>query len=180
MNEFLSYEYTIKQKCEGFLLAKRICLVAIYVLCVLILLGLAVITRIFAPFLALVPLSMWILIYFTWRYVDVEYEISAISGVLTVSKIYGGKSRKKILETSIKNMIAILPYDEKNYQKALRFSPDTEYRAISSESAETVYFALFEIDDEKNKKAIFFFEPDGENGKILKIMKFYNAAAMTQ
>ena len=177
MNEFQSYEYTIKQRCEGIVLAKRICLIAIYMLCVLILLGLGFITRIFVPFLALVPLCMWILIYFTWRYVDVEFELSLVSGTLTLSKIFGGKSRKRIFETCIKDMVAILPHTEENYEKVLRFSPTVEYRALSSDSSENAYFALFL--SEKEEKAVLFFEPDGENGKILKIMKFYNASAMT-
>ncbi len=178
MNEFQSYEYTIKQECEGVILAKRICLIASYALVALIVLGLGIITRIFAPFLALLPLSLWILVYFTWRYVDVEYEISVVSGFLAMSKIYGGKSRKRVFETRIKDMTVILPYSEKNYEKALRFSPTVEYRALSSSTAEDVYFALFE--DEKEQKVIFYFEPDGKSGKILKIMKFYNAPAMTE
>lgn len=158
-------------------LAKRICLIAIYVLCVLILLGLGFITRIFVPFLALIPLCIWMLVFFTWRYVDVEFEISLISGTLTLSKIFGGRSRKRILEVRIKDMVAILPYTEENYEKVLRFSPTVEYRALSSNSSENAYFALF-IND-KEEKAVLFFEPDGEYGKALKIMKFYNASSMT-
>ena len=178
MNEFQSYEYTIKQKCEGMVLAKRICLIISYVLVSLIVFGLGVITKIFVPFLALLPLSLLVLIYFTWRYVDVEYEISVVSGILTMAKIYSGKSRKSIFEVRIKDMTAILPYNEKNYEKALRFSPTVEYRALSSANSGNAYFALFE--NEKEEKAIFFFEPDGENGKILRICKFYNAPSMTE
>ena len=177
MNEFQAYEYTVRQKQDASLIAKRICLIISYVLVAVGFLLAGVTTRVFVPLLALLPISLWIFVHFTWRYVDVENEISVVSGILTISKIYGRKTRKTIFEVPIKTFVAISQYDDNADEKIRRFAPEICYEAISSDSANN-YFALFETEDEK--KAIFIFELAGEYGKILKIFKFYNSAAFTR
>ena len=122
MNEFQAYEYTVKQKKDMSLALKRICLVASYLLAAILLVALGVITRVFIPLLALLPISLWIFIYFTWRYVDVENELSVASGILSVSKIYGRKSRKTIFEIPIKSFTTIARYDDAASDKIARFA----------------------------------------------------------
>jgi len=70
----------------------------------------------FLPILCFIPLTIWILVFFTWKYTQIEYEYSFFSGKLTVSKILGGRSRKKMTEV----MILIFP---------LCFSIPTETRS---------------------------------------------------
>jgi len=178
MNEFQAYEYTVKPRCDRALLVKRICLIVSYALLAVLVLALGVVTRIFVPLIALLPISIWVFVYFTWRYVDVEFEISVTSGVLTVSKIYGRRSRKTVFEAPIKVMSTIAPYTDENAEKIERFAPKISYSALSSSNSENAYFALFETEEEE--KAIFIFDTDGEGGKILKIFKFYNSVAFSR
>ena len=172
MNEFQTFEFTATQKTHGIWLVKKIALILAYVAFVITVLIVGFLTRIALPLLAFIPLSTWILIFLTWRYVSVEYECSMTSGHLTFAKIYGSKTRKVIFETEIKAMTLIAPYTDEYIKKAEEFCPTVEYSAISSPKADNQYFALFENKD--SKKAIFIFEA---NKRCLDIMKYYNSTA---
>ena len=172
MNEYQTYEFQTHQKTYGIWIIKKICLLLLYVSFVIIAFTAGFLTRIFLPFLALVPVLTWILVFFTWRYVDVDYECSMTSGYITFSKIYGSRSRKRVFETSIKSMNLVAPYTNEYIDKAIRFSPTVEYNALSSPKAANQYFALFENED--GKKAIFIFEADKRS---LEIFRFYNPSS---
>ena len=172
MNEFQTYEFTTRQKTYGMWIIKKLLLILLYITFVLTAFIVGFITRIFLPFLALVTLLTCVLIFFTWRYVSVEYEYSMTSGHITFSKIYGQRSRKCIFDVEIKSMSLIAPYTNEHIDKAIRFAPTVEYNATSSPSADSQYFALFE--DHNGKKAIFIFEA---TKRSLEIFRFYNPSS---
>ncbi|MBE6594295.1 MAG: hypothetical protein E7644_00710 [Ruminococcaceae bacterium] len=178
MNEFSTYEFVVKQKSEGKWLLGRIGLIALYVLYVLTLLLVGLQARIVVPLLALIPITLWILIFITWRYVSVEYEYSITSGVLTFTKIYGGRSRKRVLELPLRDAVRIAPLDNSmEADRAQHYKPEREFSAISSLRAPDIYFILFELDAERNKdkrRAILYLEA---TQKALHIFKYYNASA---
>lgn len=174
MNEFQTYEIITHQKSEGIWIFKRIALILLYIAYVITAFTLGVMTRIIMPLLALVPVSTCILVFFTWRYVDVDYECSMTSGVLTFSKIFASRSRKAVFEINIKSISHIAPYLSDSKKRIDRYAPEVIYDARSSQRADRQYFALFENAD--GKKSLFLFEPDD---KMLKILKFYNASAMS-
>ena len=170
MREFESYEFTVHQKTYGLWIIKKIALILMYIVFVVTAFIIGVMTQIIVPFLAFVPLATWVLVFVTWRYVDVDYECEMTSGYITFSKIYGSKTRKRIFETEIKSISLIAPYTDEYFEKAVQYKPVVEYNALSSPYAEHQYFALFE--DIKGKKAIFIFEA---NKKCLDIFRFYNS-----
>ena len=171
MNEFQTYEFTTHQKTEGLWLAKKIALILLYIAYVLTVLIVGFLVRIIVPLLAFIPLTLWIIIFLTWRFVDVDYECSMTSGYLTFSKVYGSRSRKKIFEVQIKSIAHLAPYVSDASKRIERYAPDVIYSALSSSRANNPYFLMFEMQD--GKKAIFLFEADD---KCLKIFKFYNPA----
>ena len=172
MNEFQTYEVTTHQKIYGSWLIKRIVLIVGYVAYVILALLFGFTTKIAVPLLALVPVTLWMIIFFTWRYTDVDYEYSMTSGYLTFSVIYGSRSRKQFFETQIKAISLIAPYDDDYYETARRYAPEIEYFALSSKNVPNAYFALFE--NENGKKSIFVFEA---NERSLAIFKFYNSTS---
>ncbi|MBQ8339573.1 MAG: hypothetical protein IJY16_03920 [Clostridia bacterium] len=178
MNEFATYEFVVRQKNEGKWLFARIGLIFLYVAYVVTLLSVGLLARIVVPLLALIPISLWILIFITWRYVSVEYEYSITSGVLTFTKIYGGRSRKRILELPLRDAVRIAPLDNSmEADRAQHYHPEREFSAISSLKAPDIYFILFELDAEKNKdkrRAILYLEA---TQKALQIFRYYNASA---
>ena len=72
--------YRIK---EGKWLAARVGLILFYVTYVMAILFIGMKFSFIAPLLAFIPISLWIIVFITWRYVSVEYEYSLTSGTLT-------------------------------------------------------------------------------------------------
>ena len=180
MSEFNSYEYVVSQKIEGKWLLRRILLILGYVVGAAITLAVGILSRLLVPLLALTPFAVWVMVFITWRYVSVEYEYSMVSGVFTFSKVYGKRSRKKIIEIPIKSMTCIAPSNfeipetqVRAQENITRFSPETELIAVSSFSSPDVYYALY-IDPKTEKKGIIWFEA---TEKSLKVFKFYNSPA---
>ena len=73
MADFERYEFVVKPKRDAKNKLLRVFLVLFYISFVLLCLVFGFLTG-FVPLLALVPLVLWIIIFFTWRYVNLEYE----------------------------------------------------------------------------------------------------------
>lgn len=178
MNEFTTYEHAVAQKIEGRWRVARIGLVFLYVTVAVAILLIGIRTTLLAPLIALVPITLWILWFFTWRLVCVEYEYSITSGILTFSKIYGNRSRRTCLEIDLRQASRIAPLDNGTYTaQADKWHPEREFFAISSLSAPDIYFILFEHKDPKTKekrRTVFYFEA---TGRALQICRFYNPSA---
>ena len=117
MNEFSTYEFVVNQRIEGRWLLARIGLVFLYTAYALGLLILGLQTRIIAPLLALIPVTLWIIVFVTWRYTDVEYEYSITSGELTFAKIFGSRSRRRQLVITLRDAVSIAPWDNGEHSK---------------------------------------------------------------
>ena len=131
MNEFSTYEFVVAQKNEGGWKLARIGMIVLYVCFVAgcFLLGIA--ANVLPP-LALVPVFTWMLVFFTWRYVSVEYEYSIVSGSMILCKICGGRIRRRKAEIRIKNMHAIAPYDGAYIKAAQEYAPEVTLDFTSS------------------------------------------------
>ncbi len=169
MNEFLTYEYSVEPQ-KAKMRKKKLIFAAAYVLYTLTLLVLVLtVGMLFLPLFALVPLTLLIIIFFTWRYTQPEYEYSMTSGIITFAVIYGGRSRKKVFEATIKEMEAIAPLSSVNSQKIDDYKPERVYEGASSHDSPDTYFALFE--NENGERCVYYFEA---TGRALKILRHYN------
>lgn len=165
-----SYEYTVKKKIEGAFLLKRILFISLYVLYVLAILTVALLTKLAAPAIAFIPLTLWMLIYFTFPYCNIEFEYSMIDGYVTFSTIYGQRKRKEEFSMRISSFERVAPYNGDYMAEVERYSPQRVYSALSSESKPAdPYFALFK--DKDGKKCVFFFEA---TNRAVRIIKYYN------
>ena len=115
------------------------------------------------------PLFTIILIFFTWRYVSVEHEYIIVSGTITFTEIYGGRSRRQKLECKIKDFEKIAPMTDeyKDIYAAKDITAVYDFRG--STATPDAYFAAFRTKD--GKKAVVYFEA---TAKALKIFQFYN------
>lgn len=169
-----SYEYTVNRKCEGKLLMRKVTFILMYVLYVILILAVALVTRLAAPAIAFIPLTLWMLIYFTYPYCRIEYEYSMIDGYITFSTIYGQRKRKEIFMIRISEFEKIAP-NNRDYEKYIEeFSPTHIYNALSSDdSTNDPYFALFT--DKNGKKCVFYFEA---TNRAIRILKYYNPSTV--
>ena len=169
------YEYTVMQKRTAALAFRKISLIALYVLWTIGLLTVGAMSRLIAPLLAFIPFSLWLLVFLTWRYTQVEYEYSFFSGTLTVSRVLGGRARKELCRVAIRSVSEILPYEDAYVDRIERFSAERTVFAASDENAQNLYAVLWT--DGNNVRTVLFFEA---SEKALKICRYYNMSAMAR
>ena len=172
MADFESYEIVIKPKRDGKNSLLRVFLIAFYVAFVVGCLVLGFVTA-FVPLLALVPLVLWIIIFFTWRYVNLEYEYSIESGVITFSKIYNNRSRKRCLEFDMRSAERFVFESETRMDEQIAaYDPRREYCFAASKTDPEACVALY-LDEDGDKCAVIFKADE----RIKRYLKMYNAAA---
>ena len=160
------YEYIVKQKNEGIWRWRRIMMIALYVVFNLSYLLAFLLT--FPWAVTFLPLLDWALIFFTWRYVSPEYEYSTLSGEITFTTIWGGRTRKKLFTINIRDFQKIAPYDEAAEAYVTAQKCNRDFKCMSSLQAPDLYYGIFMLGDEK---CVVYFEA---TEKALKILKYYN------
>ena len=174
MNEFANYfEYCFEAKNEGKLKFKRILLILAYILFPIILFSVLCMFKLYVLgcFIVLFTAIIW---FFTWRYVQIEYEYQIVKGEMTFSKIYGRKSRREFLKVRIQDMSLIAPY--KDEYKSRADAAENKYYAVSSMSSPDVYVGIFTDEKTKKTSAVFF----EATAKMVKLAKFYNSSVTVE
>jgi hypothetical protein len=170
------YEYSVAQKAEGVWKWRRAGLIAAYILLPVLALILIIKSTIFAPFGALLALGDAVLVFFTWRFVNLEYEYSVLSGCVTFSHIqnvFNHRIKKKKTSFYIKDCVRIAPLGQHLYADEYNgWNAEKTYSALSSSKAEDAYFAIYT--DSDGAKCAFLFEATEE---MLKRCRFYNKDA---
>ena len=177
MNEFLTYEYVIPQKIEGKWIWAKAGLLTLYISLAIAALLIGIQTRLMVPLIALLPVALWILVFCTWRYTNVEYEYSITSGELTFCKIYGNRSRHRILTLDLRKAARIAPEDGAEHSaRAAAYRPEVVHIGISGKDAKDVYYILFEEETKKGnrKRAALYLEV---THRALQVFRFYNSPA---
>ncbi len=163
-------EYAVSQKPEGKYRVRRLLLIALYILYPIVFM--VICASVNLPMLIIfTPVTLWMLIFFTWRYVSVEHEYMIASGTVTFVDIYGGRSRRVLFSCEIRDMMQIAPLTEESRKDFADAADVIDLRG--SVKAEDSYF--FTIKDCDGKKAAVLF---AATEKAVKIMKYYNPVAV--
>ncbi|MBE6546033.1 MAG: hypothetical protein E7668_01160 [Ruminococcaceae bacterium] len=154
-----AFEYTVtkegKQRTR-----RRLLLILLYIAWVVIFFTVGTLTRLMLPLLCFIPLSLWIIVFLTWRWTKEEIKLSFLGGTLTVTRMYDGKSPKKLAEVRIKDLELIAKDAEK---RLADYPKDSVIYAVRDDSAEGAYIAAW------GEQALVF----ETNEKALKILKYY-------
>ncbi len=173
MDYTATYEYVVSAKKKPTLRLARALALTGYVLYVVILFVIGFATSILAPMLAFVPLTTWILVWLTWRYVSVEYEYSLTGGVMTLSKIYGGRTRRRVADITVKDASLIAPFEGDYITRAERYAPERTVDLTVDLQRPNVYLMLYETAEQR--RGILYFEA---TDKALRILSYYNRATV--
>ncbi len=119
--------------------------------------------------IAFLPVFLWIMIFFTWRYTQVEYEYIISDGEMRMMKIYGGKSMRLLFRTRISSMNLIAPYNGEHRAAADKIPAENRICCVSSMSSPDIYFGIFREDSKE--RAVFFEATE----KTLRVIKYYNS-----
>ena len=170
------YEYAVAEAKNKALKTKKMLFVAAYIVYAGAVLIIGSIVKLILPFMCFIPFSLWLIVWLTWRYTQVEYEYSFFSGELTVNRILGNRTRKNLTKVRINNFSEVFKANEANQSKIEAFAAENVIFAASEKGAENLWVALWD-DTESGKRTALYFEPDE---KAIKILKYYNAAAMAK
>lgn len=169
------YEYAVAERMTPMVRLKRILLIVCYLMWavgnVITVIMFRQLTAFFAFF---IPISMFFLIGLTWKRTYVEYEFSFFGDTLTVSRILGKKTRKKMVELSIRELSMIVPYDDDHVSQIEGFGVQKKLFAISSMDADSLYALLWK---ENDVKYMLCMEP---NDRALKLLRYHNISAFRQ
>ena len=120
------------------------------------------------PIIALTPVLTWILVFFTWRFVSVEYEYYIMDGEFKLIKVYGSKNMRVLCRTRVSGMTLIAPYRDEYKAEVDKIPASHRIEGVSSMSAADIYCAVFE--DNSEKYAVLFEVTE----KTLKVLRYYN------
>lgn len=86
-------DFSAEKRAEGMLLVMRCLLVAFYILFVGCAFLVCYLSRII-PLFAIAPILLWILVYFTWRYVSYDIHYTFDHGIMTFAHVYANRTKR--------------------------------------------------------------------------------------
>ena len=161
-------EYIIKQKCEGRALLKRLLAIVGYIaLAALLLLIIALLSPplFYLPFFLIAAALVATVIFVTWKFLSVEYEIIIGNGEMCASVIYGRSITRRLLSIGIHDITEIGAYDDEAYVRLCSLSLQKNVICISSLSAPEIFYAIY---DDGRDRCVLYFETDERGLSILK------------
>lgn len=164
-NEGTGYsEYTVKRLHDKTLKRKKLLLVLIYIAFAAVFCTVFLVLVKMPPVIAALPLFLWILCFFTWKYTNIEYTYVTCKGEFYIYRVNGYGKAKEVFRRRIADAEIIAPaggeYGEKengNFAQVLDYS--------SCMYSENLYFAVY------GDTKVYF----NVSGVLLNAMKYYSS-----
>lgn len=175
-------EYAADKKVEGRYKTKRILMILAYAGVFALVIGLVALinrltngaTGMFGVFMfALAPLAAWMMVFFTWKYVSIEYKYVIDHSEFTAFTVYGGKKEKKVFSCKMKDFKLIAPYNEQYKPEIDAYGAGDRIDVTPSMKDSDIYAGVAE--DEYGKRTVVFFQATAHT---LKAIKYYNKDAL--
>lgn len=174
-------EFVVEKKVEGKYKLQRMLMILFYLAVFAGVLGIVALVNeltgglglFMVPMFCLAPLAAWMLHFFTWGYVSVEYSYTVDHSYMTVEKVLGGKKKKELFKCQVKEFEVIAPYTEEVKASFKQDSPAKVIEAVGSMSDPDIYYAAKTA--ENGEKTVVLFRASGQ---ALKALKFYNSSAI--
>lgn len=165
-------EFSVKKEPRGRYRLIRLAVILGYAL---ILGGLCVLLAIKFPMgIAILPIVGWMLVFFTWRYVSIDYKYTVDHATFTVTAVYGGKSERVLVKFATKDLERVEPFESGSFEKGDADS----YTLIDARPSEDCVDAYVAVGRDNNGRAtVLFFR--ATNG-LIKALRFYNKASVLQ
>ena len=164
--ELSDYEYTVAQKHEGKWRAYKWLMLAGYLAFAVTYFLVAYLSRIITV-VAILPLFIWMLVYFTWKYVNPEYKYQITEAHIHFYRIFG-KKQSEILKIRICDAMYIMPLGSA-LDRIKDIEPKKTYSALPSRICADSYIILYK--NEQNEPCAFIFKATSD---ALNSLRFYN------
>ena len=124
--------------------------------------------------LILLPFIIIALINLTWKYVRVEYEFSAEVGVLTISEIYDGRSRRQKLALEVSEIEEAGRCDDSARERLSARELERIRDFSQSPNSTGAWYAVWR--DKNNERQSVIFEADDE---LLRLLRLWNPSVFS-
>lgn len=173
-------EFVVEKKVEGTYKLQRMLMVLFYLAVFAGILGIVALVNkltgglglFMVPLFCLAPLAAWMLHFFTWGFVSIEYSYTVDHSYMTVEKVMGGKKKKELFKAQVKDFEVIAPYTEEVKASFKQNPPAKVIEAVGSLSDPDIYYTAL---TQNGAKTVVLFRASGQ---ALKALKFYNSAAI--
>lgn len=124
----------------------------------------------------LLPSSVMIIVvevffvWYFWKYTNIEYDYLIATGDLSVTAVYGGRTRKEIFSVKISTASVIDSYSGSPSKEEAE--ADVVYRCVSSFESNDILYIVFK--NQEGKNCVAYFEA---SKKMIKLLRFYNGSA---
>ena len=158
-----NYEYIVRQKTEGVLLAKKLWCIFGYIAFPIA--AVILIINLFYGSILIIPAGVMaigvevLLIFFTWRFTRVEFESVILGSRLTLYTIVAGSHRKASLELDIKAFSEIGLFTPEASERMEGQVLHKDYIFISSLDSDNIYYGIF---SEGEDQCALYFETTPE------------------
>ena len=181
MTEFQIYEYTVKPQTKGLWLRRKIGAIILYFVFAavyFVISGLLLDGALFYPMLFALPLILFGIILFSWKYTKVEFEFQLEGDTLKISEIYGKSARKKKLEVAVRDFIEIAPYTADSQEHVESFAPEKDFLFFSSLDSPALCYGLFK--GAEDKLWVVYFDVTDEMVRRLRRLNPTNTKELTK
>lgn len=163
-NEGTGYsEYTVKRLHDKTLKRKKLLLVLLYIAFAAAFCTVFLVLVKMPPVIAALPLFLWILCFFTWKYTNIEYTYVTCKGELYIYRVNGYGKAKEVFRRRISDADIIAPaggeYGEKEN------GVFAQVLGSSCMNSENLYFAAY------GDTKVYF----NVSGVLLNAMKYYSS-----
>ena len=159
--ENLNYaEFGVSKKAEGKNKLQRILLVIAYVLFAILYATIFISVSI-PQVIAILPIFVWMFIFFTWKHVKFDYEYKIEQGEMIFLKAYTPKKKKELFRFKVRDAKKIVPIKDFS-KKDMLTGRIYDFRGSSKSPAS--YMAVVAVD---GKDACVYFEATIQTVKLL-------------
>lgn len=163
--EIADYEYVVAQKSEGKWRVRKWLMIIGYLAFAAAYFFPA--AKVAPPIIAILPLFLWMLVFFTYKYVKPEYKYKISEAYLYFYIVFGKKEKEK-LKIKICDADCIMPL-ENALEEVKKYNAKHTYFARPSITSTDSYIILFKND--KGEHCAFMFKATAQ---ALKCLHFYN------
>lgn len=159
-------EFTIARKPDGAIKTQRMLFILLYaIFAVAYIIVFTVLTKMI-PLVAILPLFILILWFFTWKLTKIEYTYVVYQGQLHIYKNDGYNKAKEVFSAKLSENGGIYPASDEDYAKNADACKAVIDYSIGK-NTEDRYFAIFTVDGKKT--AVYFTAA----AKLLTALRYY-------
>ncbi len=159
-------EFAITRKPDGAIKMQRLLFVALYVAFALAYIVVFTVLTKMIPLVAILPLFLLIMWFFTWKLTKIEYTYVVYQGMLHIYKHNGYNKAKEVFQARLYENGGIYPVSDEDYAVHAKACAETLDYSIGVNTDDR-YFAIFDV--EGKKTAVYFTAAT----KLLAAMRYY-------